>query len=88
MKSSSTVSADAAFCPKCNGTFHITKLKDAKVCPDCGAELIQRADDNPATIASRLQVYHEQTSPLTEYYADKGILKQRGRLSSDGRGYR
>ena len=64
------------FCPKCNGTFHITKLKDAKVCPDCGAELIQRADDNPATIASRLQVYHEQTSTLTEYYADKGILKQ------------
>ena len=63
-------------CPACNGTFHITKLADEKVCPDCGGELIQRKDDNPATIANRLEVYHAQTSPLTEYYAAKGILKQ------------
>lgn len=63
-------------CPKCGGTYHITKLSDEKVCPDCGGELIQRDDDNPATIANRLSVYHAQTSPLTEYYADKGILKQ------------
>ena len=63
-------------CPKCGGTYHITKLADEKVCPDCGGELIQRDDDNPATIANRLSVYHAQTSPLTEYYADKGILKQ------------
>ena len=63
-------------CPKCNGTFHITKLSDEKVCPDCGGELIQRKDDNPATIANRLEVYHAQTSPLTEYYTGKGILKQ------------
>ncbi|MBQ2956683.1 MAG: adenylate kinase [Clostridia bacterium] len=63
-------------CPKCGGTYHITKLADEKVCPDCGGELIQRDDDNPATIANRLSVYHAQTSPLTEYYAGKGILKQ------------
>lgn len=64
------------FCPKCNGTFHVSTLTDEKVCPSCGAELIQRADDNPATIANRLAVYHEQTSPLTEYYANEGLLKQ------------
>ena len=63
-------------CPACNGTFHITKLADEKVCPECGGELIQRKDDNPATIANRLEVYHAQTSPLTEYYEAKGILKQ------------
>ena len=63
-------------CPKCGGTYHVTNLSDEKVCPDCGGELIQRDDDNPATIANRLSVYHAQTSPLTEYYADKGILKQ------------
>ncbi len=64
------------FCPKCSGTFHISMLADAKTCPDCGAELIQRADDNPATIANRLSVYHTETSPLTAFYAEKGLLKQ------------
>ena len=47
-----------------------------KTCPECGGALIQRDDDNPATIANRLNVYHAQTSPLTAFYADKGILKQ------------
>ena len=64
------------FCPKCSGTFHISNLADEKVCPDCGAELVQRQDDNPATIANRLSVYHEQTSPLTAFYAQKGLLKE------------
>ena len=64
------------FCPKCNGPFHVTKLANEKVCPDCGAELVQRADDNPATIANRLSVYHEQTSPLTAFYAQTGLLKE------------
>ena len=63
-------------CPACNGTFHIATLADEKVCPTCGGELIQRKDDNPATIANRLEVYHAQTSPLTEFYAAEGILKQ------------
>ena len=27
-----------------------------------------RADDNPDTIKNRLKVYHDQTSPLREYY--------------------
>lgn len=64
------------FCPKCSGTFHITKLADEKTCPNCGAELVQRADDNPATIANRLSVYHAETSPLTAFYAQKGLLKE------------
>ena len=63
-------------CPKCGGTYHISKIGDAVKCPECGGELIQRDDDNPATIANRLNVYHAQTSPLTAYYAEKGILKQ------------
>ena len=63
-------------CAECGGTYHISKLADEKKCPDCGGELIQRDDDNPATIANRLSVYHAQTSPLTEFYAAKGILKQ------------
>lgn len=63
-------------CPKCSGTFHISKLADEKVCPVCGDELYQRDDDKPATISNRLNVYHEQTAPLIGYYAGLGRLKR------------
>jgi adenylate kinase len=63
-------------CPACGGTYHVSKIGDVKTCPECGGELIQRDDDNPATIANRLNVYHAQTSPLSTYYAEQGILKQ------------
>ena len=61
-------------CGKCQGTFHITKLADAKICPVCGAELIHRDDDKPETIANRLRVYHAQTAPLIGYYESNGKL--------------
>lgn len=32
-----------------------------------------RSDDNLETIQNRLKVYHEQTAPLAEYYASKGV---------------
>ncbi len=62
-------------CSKCAGTFHISSLKDEKVCPDCASELIHRDDDKPETIANRLKVYHDQTSPLIGFYSEKGLLK-------------
>jgi len=62
-------------CVKCNGTFHISKLADATVCPVCGGEVVQRDDDKPATISNRLKVYHEQTAPLIGYYSELGKLR-------------
>ena len=61
-------------CPKCQGTYHIRSLKDEKVCPACGGELIQRRDDSPETIRTRLEAYHAQTQPLIDYYAQRGAL--------------
>ena len=63
-------------CSKCNGTFHVSKVADEKVCPVCGGELYQRDDDKPATISNRLGAYHEQTAPLIGYYAGLGKLKR------------
>lgn len=63
-------------CMACKGTFHVSKLENEFVCPDCGKELIQRDDDKPATIQKRLDVYHAQTAPLIEYYEKCGSLKQ------------
>ena len=69
-------------CPVCNGTFHITLLKDEKVCPTCGTALIQRKDDEPETILNRLSVYRRQTEPLINYYHRQGLLR-----SVDGEGF-
>ena len=62
-------------CGKCQGTFHVSKLADEKVCPVCVGELIHRDDDKPETIKKRLSVYHEQTAPLIGYYTGNGKLK-------------
>jgi adenylate kinase len=66
-------------CLKCQGTFHISRLADDKVCPICGGELYHREDDKPETIKKRLEVYHDQTSPLIGYYDKAGKL-----ISVDG----
>lgn len=39
-----------------------------------GEPLIQRDDDNPATLVKRLEVYHQQTKPLLDYYGGQGKL--------------
>lgn len=61
-------------CKECQGTFHISALKDEKVCPACGGELYRRKDDAPETIQNRLNVYHTQTAPLIDYYRRAGKL--------------
>jgi len=64
-------------CKDCGRGYHVTfdRSETEGVCDACGGELIQRDDDQEATIRKRLDVYNEQTSPLTDYYADAGLLK-------------
>ena len=63
-------------CPQCGAGFHVETLKPRKegVCDKCGAGLIIREDDQPQTIAKRLDVYRAQTEPLIGYYKQKGLL--------------
>lgn len=60
----------------CGATYHIAYKPSQKegICDKCGAELFVRKDDMPETVLSRLKTYHEQTEPLKDYYAEKGIL--------------
>ncbi len=64
-------------CSKCGALYHLVSKPSQKpgVCDKCGGELVQRKDDAPETVRHRLEVYHEQTEPLKDYYAAKGILK-------------
>jgi adenylate kinase len=63
-------------CVKNGHSFHVDfdPPQEADVCDHDGSELIQRDDDNEATIARRLKVYHEQTAPLIDYYENLGLL--------------
>ncbi|MGN0170416.1 MAG: adenylate kinase [Lachnospiraceae bacterium] len=65
-------------CVDCGATYHVVNMPPAKdgVCDRCGAKLVLRDDDQPETVKKRLDVYHEQTAPLIEYYRKKGILVQ------------
>ena len=49
---------------------------ELEACRKAGGELVQRDDDNEATIGNRLKVYESQTAPLVDYYSKRGMLKK------------
>lgn len=65
-------------CVTCGATYHIEHVPPKKegVCDKCGSELILRDDDKEETVKNRLNVYHEQTQPLIDFYSNKGVLKE------------
>ena len=64
-------------CVNCGATYHIVNVptKVEGICDKCGEALILRDDDKEETVKNRLNVYHEQTQPLIDFYEKKGILK-------------
>lgn len=64
-------------CPACGATFHTKYNPSAKgdECDKCGVPLSIRRDDAPEVVKSRLDIYHESTEPLKDFYAAKGILR-------------
>lgn len=64
-------------CPVCGEIFNIYfKAPEKKgICDKCGAELIQRKDDNLDSLKVRLEEYHKNTQAVIEYYEKAGIVK-------------
>lgn len=64
-------------CEKCGSSYHVVNLppKQEGVCDQCGGKLVQRKDDTPETVKSRLEVYRKETKPLEDFYAERGLLK-------------
>lgn len=63
-------------CTKC-GEIYNRKNKPPKregLCDHCNSPLFVRADDEPETIRKRLEIFHEQTAPVIEYYDRAGLL--------------
>ncbi len=44
------------------------------VCDNCGGEVVQRADDTPAAIQIRLDLYERETAPLIAWYRQRELL--------------
>ena len=65
-------------CKACGAVFNVlfSPPKQPGVCDRCGGELYQRSDDTEKTAGDRLNVYEQQTAPLIDYYARKGLLKR------------
>lgn len=64
-------------CGDCGKGFHV-KFDPPGVdgrCSACGGQLIHRDDDQEATIRNRMDVYHQQTAPLEDYYHGEGLLQ-------------
>jgi len=67
-------------CADCGRVFNLRSSLAAsqqEPCPKTGAphRLMQRPDDNEATVAERLRVYDEKTRPLVDFYRARGLLR-------------
>ena len=64
-------------CGKCGASYHIeaNPSKVEGICDQCGSELMIRKDDAPETVRRRLEIYHEQTEVLKDFYAKLGKLR-------------
>src|SRR5262249_47746289 len=65
-------------CPKCGATYKVAKRARRKpgFCDECGPALIQREDDQEATIRRRLALYHKSTAELIEHYRRTGLVRE------------
>jgi len=68
-------------CADCGRVFNVStsaaQISQSEPCSGSGAphRLIQRPDDNEATVSERLRVYEEKTRPLIEFYRARGLLR-------------
>ena len=65
-------------CPNCGATYHIQYIPPKKegICDSCGEALVLRNDDKPETVKNRLNVYHESTQPLIDFYKEQDVLRE------------
>jgi adenylate kinase len=63
-------------CPKCGASYNVVSMKPKKegICDVCGSALIQRKDDNEASLKIRLANYYKSTAPLLDFYKSSGVL--------------
>ena len=64
-------------CPKCKRVYNmiLKKPKEGEICDDCKVALTKRADDTEEKLQTRLNTFFKETTPVIEYYRNKGIVR-------------
>ena len=64
-------------CGSCGRPFHLVSVPPEQdgICDSCGGHLEERADDKPEVVRDRLAIYHKETAPLKDFYAERNLLK-------------
>ena len=64
-------------CSQCGASYHVqvNPPKAEGICDQCQSALVIRKDDAPETVRHRLEVYHQQTEVLKEFYRERGKLR-------------
>lgn len=62
-------------CQDC-GSNYVSSGRDPSpwICDTCGGDVVQRDDDSTESVNRRLDLYETQTSPLLDYYSERGRL--------------
>jgi adenylate kinase len=65
-------------CPQCHAIYNLQSNppKREMVCDVCGHELERRTDESPDVVRKRLEVYGQETKPLVDYYARRGLVRE------------
>lgn len=65
-------------CTACGASYHVkyNPPKAEGICNACGSKVVQRADDNEATVNRRFDVYETQTQPLIDFYSNRNQLSE------------
>jgi len=65
-------------CVKAGHNYHVDfdPPKNKGICDQDGSRLIQRDDDKPEVVRKRLEVYHQQTEPVIDYYDERGVMRR------------
>jgi adenylate kinase len=63
-------------CEDCKSVYHEESHPPARfaICDDCGGRLVQRDDDRPDVVRTRMDAYRRTTEPLKQYYDQQGLL--------------
>jgi len=65
-------------CPRCGTLYNLATnppKRGGDLCDNDGTRLVQRNDDRPEAVKTRLRTYYAQTAPLIEFYRQRGVLR-------------